>query len=83
MVLMIDELSQEVYEARYQNNLIAYIRSNRDVKEKAFYVLNEYKNNLTNFRRCHITLKGMISEIPMEFISGSYQTGIWINDYTK
>ena len=79
----INELSQEVYEARYQNNLIAYIRSNRDVKEKAFYVLNEYKNNLTNCRRCHITLKGMISEIPMEFISGSYQTGIWINDYTK
>lgn len=79
----INELSQEVYEARYQNNLIAYIRSNRDVKEKAFYVLNEYKNNLTNFRRCHITLKGMISEIPMKFISGSYQTGIWINDYTK
>lgn len=71
----INELSQEVYEARYQNNLIAYIRSNKDVKEKAFYVLNEYKNNLTNFRRCHITLKGMISEIPMEFISGNYQTG--------
>lgn len=71
----INELSQEVYEARYQNNLIAYIRSNREVKEKAFYILNEYKNNLTNFRRCHITLKGMISEIPMEFISGSYQTG--------
>lgn len=71
----INELSQEVYEARYQNNLIAYIKSNKDVKEKAFYVLNEYKNNSTNFRRCHITLKGMISEIPMEFISGNYQTG--------
>lgn len=71
----INELSQEVYEARYQNNLISYIRSNRSAKEKAFYVLNEYKNNLANFKRCQITLKGMISEIPMEFISGNYQTG--------
>lgn len=71
----INELSQEVYEARYQKNLRVYIKSNRDVKEKAFYVLNEYKNNLTNFSRCHITLKGMISEIPMEFISGNYHTG--------
>lgn len=71
----INELSQEVYEARYQNNLIAYIISDRDVKEKAFYVLNEYKNNQTNFRKCYLTLKGMISEIPMGFISGNYKTG--------
>jgi len=71
----INELSQEVYEARYQNNLIAYIKSNKDVKEKALYVLNEYKNNSTNFKRCHITLMGMISEIPMEFISGNYHIG--------
>lgn len=70
----INELSQEVYEARYQKNLIAYIESDRDVREKALYVLNEYKNNLTNFERCQSTLKGMISEIPMECISGNYQT---------
>lgn len=71
----INELSQEVYEARYQNNLMAYIRSNRTEKEKAYYVLNEFKNNNVNFKRCQTTLKGMVSEIPMEFISGSYQTG--------
>lgn len=71
----INELSQEVYEARYQNNLLEYIKSNRTNKEKAFYVLNEFKNNNANFRRCLITLKGMITEIPMEFVSGNYQNG--------
>ncbi len=71
----INELTQEVYETRYQKNLIAYIKSKRNVKEKALYVLSEYKNNLTNFGRWYITLKGLISEIPMEFISGNYRSG--------
>lgn len=71
----INELSQEVYEARYQNNLIAFIKSNRSAKEKAFFILNEYKYNYTNLNRCHIILKGMLSKIPMEFISGNYNTG--------
>lgn len=71
----INELSQEVYEKRYQDNLIAYIKSNKDVKQKAFYVLNEFTNNFTNLRKCHIILKGMCSKIPMEFISGNYKTG--------
>jgi hypothetical protein len=71
----INELSQEVYEARYQNNLLSYIKSNKTKKEKAFYILNEFTNNFNNFKRCQLTLKGMISEIPIEFVSGNYQTG--------
>ena len=61
----INELSREVYELRYQNNLIAFIKSNRSAKEKAIFILNEYENNYTNLNRCHIILKGMLSEIPM------------------
>lgn len=72
----VNELSQEIYEARYQNNLVAYIRNQgKSNKEKALYVLNEFTNNRSNFQRCQSTLKGMIGEIPMEKISGSYQTG--------
>lgn len=77
----INELTQDAYEARYQNNLIMFIKSNRDVdvKEKAIFILNEFKNNFPNLIRYHdtlqITLKGMLSEIPMEFISGNYHTG--------
>ena len=71
----INELTQDAYEARYEKNLIAFIKSNRSAKEKAIFILNEYKNNYTNLNRCHIILKGMLSEIPMEFISGNYHTG--------
>lgn len=71
----INELTQEVYEARYQNNLMGYLKSNKTNKEKAYYLLNEYTNNNANFKRCLTMLRGMISDIPMEFISGNYQTG--------
>ncbi len=71
----INELTQGEYDSIYQNNLIAYIESNRTDKEIAIYVLNEYKNNSENFNKCHNTLKGMISEIPMEFINGNYHKG--------
>lgn len=72
----VNELSREIYEARYQNNLVAYIRNKyKSNKEKALYVLNEFTNNRDNFQRCQSTLKGMIGEIPMEMISGNYQIG--------
>ena len=72
----VNEWSQEVYEARYQNNIVAYIEDeDRSDKEKAIYILNEYKNNFANFQRCQFTLKGMLGEIPMEMISGNYQLG--------
>lgn len=71
----INELIQEVYDSIYQKNLIAYIESNRTDEEIAIYVLNEYKNNSENFNKCHNTLKGMISEIPMKFVNGNYHKG--------
>lgn len=71
----INELSEEVYEARYQTNLVSYLKSGRSEKEKAIYLLNEYKNNFINLKKCRDTLKGMITEIPMEFLSGRYQVG--------
>lgn len=72
----VNELSQEIYEARYQNNLVAYIQDKeKSDKEKALYVLNEFKNNRINFQRCQATLKGMLEDIPMEMISGNYQVG--------
>lgn len=71
----VNELTQEVYDARYQKNLKSYILSDKSNKEKAMYLLNEYKNNFENFKKCRFTLKGMITEIPMEFINGCYRTG--------
>lgn len=72
----INELTEDVYNAKYQNSLQEYIRSaNKSNKEKAFYVLNEYKNNKQRFRSCKDALKGMVSEIPMEMMNGQYRTG--------
>ena len=71
----INELTQEVYEARYQKNLMEYIRSDKSPKEKAFYVLNEYKNNFEYFKSSRDALMGAIHEIPMEFASGDYLKG--------
>ncbi len=72
----VNELLPEVYEARYQNNLVEYIEDDaKSNKEKALYILNEYQNNNANFQRCQFTLKGMLGEIPMEMISGNYQPG--------
>lgn len=71
----VNELTQEVYDARYRNNLIAYIKSDKTAKEKAFYVLYEFKNNRDSFHRCRAELIGMIDDIPMEFLTGDYYTG--------
>lgn len=71
----VNELTQDVYDALYRKNLTAYIKSDKTDKEKAFYVLNEFKNNWDSFQRCRGELKGMIKDIPMEFLSGDYHTG--------
>lgn len=71
----VNELSQEVYEAKYQKKLIEYIENqDKSNKEKALYVLNEFTNNRSSFQGCRYTLKGMINEIPMEMLSGNYRT---------
>lgn len=55
--------------------MIAYITSDKTDKEKALYVLNEFKNNWDSFQRCKEELIGRINDIPMEFLSGDYWTG--------
>ena len=70
----VNELTQDVYDALYRKNLITYIKSDKTNKEKAFYVLNEFKNNWDSFQRCQAELIGMIKAIPMEFLSGDYWT---------
>jgi len=71
----INELTQEIYELHYQKSLIQYIKSDKEDKEVAFFILNEFKNNFSNLKKCQFTLRGMINEIPMECIDGNYYTG--------
>ena len=71
----VNELTQDVYDTLYRKSLIAYIKSDKTNKEKAFYVLNEFKSNQDSFQHCQAELIGMIKDIPMEFLSGDYWTG--------
>lgn len=74
--VLVNELTPEVYEAKYRNNLKTYIENkNIPMQNKALYILNEYRNNRLNFEKCELTLKGMIRDIPMEMLSGNFRAG--------
>ena len=71
----INELTQEVFDAKYQNNLIHMLKSNASNKEKAQHLLHEFNSNRKAFDKCRVTLKGMIDEIPMLMASGEFHDG--------
>lgn len=71
----INELTKEVFEARYRNNLEAVIKSNKPKKEIARFLLSEFKKHTENFKKCKSTLVGLLSDIPMEMASGNHRIG--------
>ena len=71
----INELTQEVFDAKYRNNLEAMIKGNSSMSKKAQYILNEFKYNNTDFKKCESTLKGLLDQIPFKMKDSSYKTG--------
>lgn len=71
----INELTSEVYDAKYQNALVDFLNSDRSNEEKAKHLLREFVANRVAIDKCRMTLKGMIDEIPMLMASGEFQPG--------
>lgn len=71
----INELTQEVFEAKYRNNLERYIQSSRPHQEKARYLLNEFEHNTVAFKKCEASLKGLVNIIPLEMSNKQFKTG--------
>ncbi len=72
--IRINELSQEVFDAKYRDNLEGIIQSdNKSDKEVAEYLLHEFKYNRKALAKCIVSLKGLFDEIPMKMESGVYK----------
>lgn len=71
----ISELNDETLLLRYQNKLKELIDGPRTIRDKAILLLSEFNNNHDMFNKCIITLKGMLSKIPMEMEDGSIKVG--------
>lgn len=74
----VNELTQEVFDAKYINTLRSVIQNYgkvRSRKEIAEYLLGEFKRNRTQFDKCLDTLRGRLYDIPMKMACGEYYTG--------
>lgn len=72
----VNELTQEVYDARYIKNLVSIIQSyDKTNEEKAKFLLREFKLNRENFDKCRYSLIGLLPQIPLEMANGNFGTG--------
>lgn len=74
----INELTQEVFDAKYQKVLRTYIeniRRQHSPAQIASFVLNEFKNNRDTFKKCKPLLVGLLPKIPFLMENGTYKTG--------
>ena len=74
----INELTQEVFDAKYAKTLQDYIENStkqHSIKEIAIFVLNEFRNNRDAFSKCKMLLKGLMPQIPFLMSNGVYKKG--------
>lgn len=74
----INELTQEVFDAKYQKALIEYIENKnnqRSLRQIASFVLSEFRNNRSAFSKCRPTILGLKPKIPFLMVNGAYKTG--------
>lgn len=71
----INKLTQEVFDAKYQRNIEAYIESKHSSEEIARYLLREFTDNAIAFRKCKNILKGLLQQIPFKMEDGLYKSG--------
>lgn len=78
----INQLSQEVYDAKYRKKIEDMITSDKPKKEIANFLLKEFMTNFEEFKKCKISLIGLLGEIPMEMASGKFNVGNkYINEH--
>lgn len=78
----INQLSQEVYDAKYRKKIEDMITSNKSNEEIAKFLLKEFKTNFEEFKKCKISLVGLLDDIPMEMASGEFNVGNkYINEH--
>ncbi len=74
----INELTQEVLDAKYQKALREYIEDplrKHTAKQIAGFVLNEFRDNFDAFRKCKPTLIGLMPRIPFQMSNGLFKNG--------
>lgn len=74
----INELTQEVFDAKYEKTLREYIENksrNHSMQQIAALVLSEFNNNRTAFMKCKPLLMGLMPQIPFKMSSGAYKNG--------
>ena len=74
----INELTQEVFDAKYQKILRDYIENSHNKYSEsmiASYVLNEFQNNRMAFLKCKPLLQGLLPKIPFKMADGTYKLG--------
>ncbi|MCR5587690.1 MAG: hypothetical protein K6F77_09215 [Lachnospiraceae bacterium] len=72
--VIINKLSQEIFDAKYRNQVIDYILYSDNSNEIiANFLLNEYKTNYNNICKIKNELRGILSDIPLEVESGEFK----------
>lgn len=74
----INELTQEVFDAKYQKTLTDYIENKQQqhsAKQIAYYVYSEFIHNKRAFYKCKAVLYGLKPQIPFPMADGSYKLG--------
>ena len=75
----INELTQEVFDAKYAKTLQDYIENKynqHSMQQIAAFVLNEFRNNRVAFSKCKPLLLGLMPQIPFQMSNGVYKDGI-------
>lgn len=74
----INELTQEVFDAKYQKFLSDYIENlqqEHSTKQIASFLLKEFKNNRAALNKCKPMLLGLRPKIPFLMANGTYKSG--------
>lgn len=74
----INELTQDVFDAKYQGTLREYIENTRNQHTNAQiaeYVLKEFRENRSAFSKCRLMLIGLMPKIPFQMANGKIKSG--------
>lgn len=74
----INELTQEVFDAKYEKTLREYIENKKgqhSMQQVAAFVLSEFNNNRAAILKCKPLLIGLMPQIPFKMSSGVYKNG--------
>ena len=71
----LQQLTQDVLDARYQKRLEVLIQGHHEDRDVALELLAAYESDPGAFAKCKNALKGLRKEIPMRMADGTYKRG--------